>query len=378
MWSSFGMSSQGSLHMRCGLPCQDACLCRQNDQCFIAAAADGHGSPRHFRSGKGAEFACTAACECLEAFANHHPADVLPDQSDILSLKARLVQVWRARTEACTEENPWTAEELAAQKKHLSPEAFEALIQNRSSYIPYGSTLCAVMVTPGYWLALQLGDGDVVMAYEDGSFHWPMPESKVNQGRFTASLCMDDPMQDFRHCMSKEVPAAVMAYTDGVEKAFPAMGGELASYLYGLWSAAYRQKPEEITAAVTSLAQREKPGDDATIVGLFDDGRPVAAPDLSIWQTEVRFDNLRARMMECETAIQYSESRLNTLDETNPENASVIEQIKAVLTRRREQLESLLREYRTADDSHENHAKGEAKNQPGSDLSQNNHHKKEN
>jgi len=67
-WEVLESSSRGAAHDTSGLPNQDAHAWRTleelNGPIVVAAVADGHGHPRHFRAERGAHLAVEQACRC--------------------------------------------------------------------------------------------------------------------------------------------------------------------------------------------------------------------------------------------------------------------------------------------------------------------------
>lgn len=344
MWSKFGASSRGGAHIRHELPCQDASLCREGTGYLIAAAADGHGSRKHFRSQIGSELACIVACDCLESFVQGLAPGNLPAEVEIELLKQNMLLQWRQAVEADAAQRIWTIEELLEQKELLDEEEYAALIDDRSRWIPYGTTLAALLVTEYFYLAVQIGDGEVLTISRDGVFSWPMPESEVNHGRFTASMCMANPLPEFHHCMGRELPAALLAYTDGVEKAFPPRSKALVEFLYAVYGVAHAGDVEEVRSALEAVAQLSPVKDDATLVGLIDTSVDAPAPQLDEMQRVEELNRIRARMNECSSAMAYNNARLQQLNLMIPEDALAAEQMGQIVQRCSQQLEELVAE----------------------------------
>lgn len=341
MWSKFGVSCRGGMHISSDLPCQDACACREGEGYWIAAAADGHGSRKHFRSQTGSELACMVACDCLESFAQSIAPVNLPTEVDVQLLKQDILLRWRQAVEEDAARRKWTSEELLEQEALLEEAEYAALVDERSRWIPYGTTLAVLLVTEDFYLAVQIGDGEVLAISRDGVFSWPMPESKVNQGRFTASLCMEEPMQEFRHCMSRELPAALMVYTDGVEKAFPPHSKTLVEFLYAVYGVARCDDAEEVRSALNAVAQLSPVKDDATLAGLIDTRVEVPVPRVDEIQRTVELNRLRARINDCSSALAYNSARLQRINILTPEDALAAEQMEQIVQRCSQQLEAL-------------------------------------
>ncbi len=341
MWSKFGVSCRGGSHIRYDLPCQDASLCRSGEGYWIATAADGHGSRKHFRSQTGSELASRVACESLERFAQRMAPGDLPTEVEVQLLKQDILHQWRQAVEADAARRIWTIEELLEQGALLDEEEYAALVDDSGMWIPYGTTLVALLVMEDFYLAVQLGDGEVLTISREGEFAWPMPESRINHGRYTASLCMPDPMPEFRHCMSRELPAALLAYTDGVEKAFPPRSKALVEFLYAVYGVARGGDEAEVRSALNAVAQLSPVKDDATLVGIIDTAVVVPAPRLAEMQRTEELNRIRAQMNDCTSAMEYNNARLQHMNILTPEDALAAEQMEQIVQRCSRQLEEL-------------------------------------
>lgn len=332
MWSTFGASRQGGTHIQLNLPCQDASLCREGKGYFIAAAADGHGSRKHFRSGKGAEVACKVACDCLEVFSQRISPKKIPAEEEIRLLKEQILQEWKFSVKQDVEQHPWTTAELEEQADLLKSSEYNELVNRRKIWIPYGTTITAVLVTADFWLAVQLGDGDMVTISPKGKFCWPMPESEVNNGHFTASLCMANPMPEFRHCMDDQFPAAFLAYTDGIEKSFSTRGKKLLEYLYAIWGVVYAGKVDEVQKALAAATQLGPFKDDATIVGIIDDAMKIDRPAFAELQRMEQLTHINAQINEAYSTMEYNQVRLQQMSrETTDEEQAAMEMEQIIL-----------------------------------------------
>ena len=187
-WKVVGRSVRGAMHVRKGLPNQDAfAIVPSSDAApLVVAVADGHGSPKSFRSDRGAAFAVRAAAEVLGAST---PAD----REDRVRL---LVAAWRDLVDADLAREPL-------------PEPVGPLPR-----LAYGSTLLAAAVYPsGVWLA-QLGDGDILAVDADQAVR-PVAGDASLIGNETTSLCMPEAASSFRTAWLPSAPALLMMSTDG-------------------------------------------------------------------------------------------------------------------------------------------------------------------
>ncbi len=203
-WRIGGGSVRGPSHERTGKPNQDAMLWQPSTgrgSRIVGAVADGHGAALHFRSDVGSKLAVEAVTELIAW-------DL--DDGEITdfdhSITAEIVQAWRMRIDA-----------------HLAAEPFDPPAP--ASYTPYGATLLAVGANETQMLVLQIGDGDLLLGYADGSLVRPLDADDGLVGEQTYSLCMPDATERFRlACFrsgdGRPLPSFIMLSTDGVSKSF--------------------------------------------------------------------------------------------------------------------------------------------------------------
>ena len=189
-WQLFHLTAMGGAHRQRQLPCQDCALSAQGEGTRIIMVADGHGSRRHFRSERGAAFACEVAMAELQQLLDTLPEGGIPSEEDFTALKERILAAWQTRVLQDAAAEPWSDAELAEAEARMTAEDFAQLLQGEQTLIPYGSTLVAAFATDTFWAGIQIGDGMLVTVDDQGRYLWPMPESRVNEGNRTASLCM--------------------------------------------------------------------------------------------------------------------------------------------------------------------------------------------
>lgn len=204
LWRIGGASVRGPAHIRGGKPNQDSIAWLPQGGTgsrIVAAVSDGHGAAPHFRSDVGSAFAVEAASEVLAW-------DLDDSESDEFEggLVGEIARSWRAKVAA-----------------HLAAEPIEA--GNGGAYIPYGATLLAAGATEEQLIALQIGDGDLLIGYPDGRIERPLASDEGLIGEQTYSLCLGDAEQRFRLAFfwrseDKPLPDFLMLSTDGVSKSF--------------------------------------------------------------------------------------------------------------------------------------------------------------
>lgn len=224
-WCVFGASVQGASHRRSGLPNQDAidwqAIYGVDEPVIVLALADGHGSAHFVRSEVGATFAVRIARGLLrelgDQFCDHHDPIAIKRSVDH-HLPTLLVRNWRKMVAQHWATTPLTQAELA----HLDPAARRRL--NADPYWAYGSTLIAALVTGGFVLYVQLGDGDIVTVNPQGGVaRPPLPIDADLFANATSSLCMEHAAGSFRSYFqptTEHLPALIMLATDGYANSF--------------------------------------------------------------------------------------------------------------------------------------------------------------
>lgn len=340
----------GASHVKKGLPCQDRAVSETYGNSQIAIVSDGHGNRRHFRSETGASLACVIALECIREY-------ISSQKTSPEDLKKEICVRWRRAVAEHISENSWTEEELAEQKSVLKEEQYQEMISGKPWTLAYGCTLCAVFTKNDGWVGLQIGDGALTVADHDGSYRWPMPESKLNEGNRTASLCSGNPLEDFRHIEEQGTPAALLIYTDGIEKTFPPQGKEITSFLHWVWcnrqnqlsqnKESLHEKTEDLlqeetedslTKTLRLLSAKSRVGDDMSIAGIVDLDAEDAEPKETQEQKMRKLAALEAKLSELNGTIAYNQK---CLQEEDPESETAI-RISEILQRKQKEQELCL------------------------------------
>lgn len=331
-WHLFHQTAIGGSHRLAHLPCQDHAVSEDLGWARIVIVADGHGSRRHFRSERGSRLACTAALEAVKELLEALPEGESPSVLELETLKERILERWREAVFEDAAEDPWTWEELSEAASRMTEEELERLRGGAMSYVPYGSTLVAGFATDAFWAGVQIGDGFLVTMDGEGNYLWPMPESRINQGNRTASLCMGAPMAEFRHCLGTGPITGLAVCTDGIEKAFPPMGEKVARFLHWLWLAA-QEEPEEAQPLLASYAQRvadrSAVKDDVGFAVMADTEAEDVPPHPTRQQLDRELHQAAAQLEELESVIDYTRRQL-----TGAASPGEAEQLQHVLDRR--------------------------------------------
>jgi serine/threonine protein phosphatase PrpC len=244
-WTALSASVQGALHASQGKKNQDAVRLHRAataSDALVLAVADGHGSPRSFRSERGAVLATECALRTLRAFERRNGPEV-----PLSRLRQQLARTWPRALLAT-----WHAEVRKDLAKHpFSPMDFAAVPDDVPvlrkgaelpfiGYLAYGATLVVAAVTPRYILYAQLGDGDILMVQENGEVSRPWPREHAFFSMETVSLCSHHALQEFKVRVEPRRaagPAMILLATDGYSNCFEddagffTVGREFLGYL---------------------------------------------------------------------------------------------------------------------------------------------------
>jgi hypothetical protein len=222
---TFGFSARGANHQKLNTVCQDYALHYRDDSVAVAAVADGHGSPPHFRSDRGARFACESAVKCIRKFVESESAvfgkaDTVEQGDFLKKVEQNIIAEWREMVGA-----DWNMD--LPKSESLPPDFFKGasscgfLCAVEDIAPAYGTTLIAAAVCDGFWFGIQIGDGKCVALSFDGSAFQPIARDKNCYANVTTSICDEDALGHFRHFWSGDVPRAIFLGTDGVDNSYP-------------------------------------------------------------------------------------------------------------------------------------------------------------
>ncbi len=227
-WRVVGRSVQGASHLRSGTPNQDAIQWFPDSGIgppLILSVSDGHGSPRNFRSDVGARFAVAEMTNLMRELLSAGPFE--PARLSTIKrtaeerLPGELTRRWREAVTRHLKDNPITAEELETLEKQRDPKARRAI--ERDPVIAYGATLLSVLLTSGFILYLQLGDGDILTVAENGEVTRPIPHDPRLMANETTSLCMNDAWREVRisfQALYGPHPSLILLSSDGYANSF--------------------------------------------------------------------------------------------------------------------------------------------------------------
>lgn len=222
-WRATGASVRGTLHVRHGIPNQDAVIWSPpyGSADFAATAvADGHGSNRCFRSETGARIAVEIGLTLVSDIMSR-PASSR-DGSALEHLSRRLAESWIEAVSADIERRPFTEQELKQLDDEEGPDARLEVLEGPA--LAYGTTLLLAGADHRGVVLLQIGDGDILTVSEAGAVTRPLPADPRSVGNATASLARASAWDHARtrslSATETAIPALVMASTDGYANSF--------------------------------------------------------------------------------------------------------------------------------------------------------------
>lgn len=227
-WRIIGETVPGALHIRASIPNQDAIVqVRESDRTapLIVSIADGHGSPKCFRSDYGSRFAVKKAAQIVGEFLDERRgrfdlAEVETNGKDYLPKE--FVKKWRKTVEYHLKNNPFTEDEFKKLEEKSGAGARKLIEEN--PLLAYGTTALIAAIEADFVLYLQLGDGDILNVSASGAVTKPLPEDGRLLANETTSMCLPKAEKDFRFFVQKisqaESPAMILLSTDGYLNSF--------------------------------------------------------------------------------------------------------------------------------------------------------------
>ncbi len=220
-WQIVSASVRGAIHVRGGVPNQDALSwwsAEGERPLAVLCVADGHGGSEYTRSDIGARRAVEQAQMLLVS-------EALPCILDGSAL-IDLVQFKRHLDQQLPKElvKRWLASIHEHATDHPFPENKTSAQPDSSVERRYGSTLLAALLTPRLHLYIQLGDGDILTVSEEGKVTRPpsLADSHLI-ANYTTSLCSKNAWRFVRihfQQIDKKPPFLVMLASDGYANSF--------------------------------------------------------------------------------------------------------------------------------------------------------------
>jgi len=274
-WYGLGDSVTGAAHHRAGVCNQDAMTWAPDTRSgppLVLVVADGHGSPRCFRSDKGAEIAVDVAVAITHSFLQDKPTVAWARDAREERLPRSIVHHWQEEVEAHLRARPIEQTEWDRLIQAEGADGRAAIKAN--PLLAYGATLLVAAVTEEFALYLQLGDGDIVVVTDDGTVERPIAHDDRLIANETTSLCSPTAAGDIRSDVvqfTRSLPALILVSTDGYANSFQTQDGflQVGSDMLKLMRA---RGPESIESKMTtwlSAASTAGSGDDITLGVIF-------------------------------------------------------------------------------------------------------------
>jgi len=209
--------------VRRGAPNEDAIGWAARDGALTVAVADGHGSDRCPRAAEGAQLAVQAVVDALGGL---EQSGGLPNPEAFDGLRRDVVRAW---LKALPEPQP----------------------------LLFGTTAVGLLVTEGWLVAIQLGDGEVLIVDAAGDVSHLIAPDPLLLGNDTTGLATDDAAEQIRvrAFVLTERPRLLLMATDGYSNSFATPAG-------------FHQAASDFSAMVA------------------EDGLPSLEPDLVGWLDE--------------------------------------------------------------------------------------------
>lgn len=206
----------GYSHIAVGKECQDYVeLNIENKEYAMAAAADGHGSDKHFRSAKGSQFAAEAAKESIGEYMKDYEKFVEAYELNKEYLVDRIIKMvitkWHEKIQQDLMLFPITEEEI---DKYLGGNFNKSKVASI-----YGTTLLVGVISEKCNFGFLIGDGSFVVINKYGKAYIPI-EDENSRANYTSSLSSSDSYNGFVKHFFEEMPFSMMLSTDGLVKSF--------------------------------------------------------------------------------------------------------------------------------------------------------------
>lgn len=339
-YRAFSRAQRGERHIQADTVCQDFALATDAaPNCSVIVVADGHGGADYFRSDRGARFAVQAAMATLMEFASVISVTQLRDLAERRGLLRALFDGILSRWQDAIAADLFDDPLAETQMDGVSPAARAQYLAGEGVERAYGTTLIAALVTERYFLGLQQGDGRCIAVRVDGTCEQPIAWDTRCQGNCTTSLCDANVRDEFRHCFSERLPAAIFLCTDGVDSAYPDMDGVygLCQALSSVYLSDGRPGLERVVAEHLPNLSRRGNGDDVTIAGLLcvDKLAPVSA----VLQLEERLRKASALWDQASRESKEHDHACGEVKHTLKEQRVAVSRIEGLVTQHEQELE---------------------------------------
>jgi len=299
---TFKSRAQGFSHIKKNKVCQDAVLDYSNEEIdhYYCAVSDGHGGDTYFRSDRGSKFLTEITIDALKEFNtnikdglfNVSFKEMASKRTIIDEIKAKkdvsveitdedrafhqlfssIISKWNDAIETDWKSNKPTTEQML--EKNVPQDYIEIFEKDKNIELAYGCTLIAVVRTPKYWFAFQLGDGKCVAFGEDAKWYEPIAYDELCQGSITTSICEPKAIDNFRYSYGNDnFPVAVFIGSDGMDDAYHDMNmlGKLyQAFIESFINKGYDETIKVIDETLPELSRIGQAQDDMSLAGIID------------------------------------------------------------------------------------------------------------
>ncbi len=282
-WRVIGETVPGASHIRSGTPNQDSIFYvreSSRETPIVLSVADGHGSPKCFRSDRGSRYAVKKSVQLISDFLDERRGrfDVAEIENCKDYLTQEFVKRWREAVEEDIKKEPFTENEFRVLTEKSGAEAKKLVEDN--PLLAYGTTSLTAAIEDEFIIYMQLGDGDILNISAGGEVIKPLSEDPRLLANETTSMCLPKAEKDFRFLVQKisegETPAMILLSTDGYLNSFSSEAGffQAGTDILTMLAAenGFNDVSENLKAWLEE-ATRMGSGDDCTVAVIY---RPAA------------------------------------------------------------------------------------------------------
>jgi hypothetical protein len=229
-WKAIARSAIGTSHQKQEMPCQDYGDYKIIDEVIIGAVADGAGSAKYADIG-----AKLAVKSVLEAFTKEDISNITETLHPETSETNKPPNwVWKSLTSLGTIERNGTSSVAIHQPQSRSEQEVSQLFtktvqkvravleeqaaENNYSVHDLACTLLVFIATPHWIAAMQIGDGFIVLRYQEEDTQLLFPPDKGEYINETAFVTSVNALEAMRICVKTGKPEFICASTDGLER----------------------------------------------------------------------------------------------------------------------------------------------------------------
>ena len=213
----FGASVRGASHIRAGKECQDSHKNLIIGDVTILAVADGHGSKSCPFSRAGSKIAVNVYCKLMSEYCDSYAQE----DETLMTFFNREGDTAVAR--AIDKEWKRRVEKAHRYYKREMPETESGEVNKPDIWKQYGTTLLGLIITPAFYFAFQLGDGDALILNESNAKYAVQGDKLL--GTETHSLSHPDAWKRAVTTVGSladlSTPLAFMLATDGFSNSYP-------------------------------------------------------------------------------------------------------------------------------------------------------------